>query len=117
MVMESVLEKVDFRYSGVLKGREADGSGPGPGALGAVGTLARGAGARLGVEASPDGLCSRAWDPAGAEAEAVLQFHCRQTGPSLVGGTVQDCQPLCVFFHRYRDAITWPNCLQHRAVR
>ena len=49
MVMESVLEKVDFRYSGVLKGREADGSGPGPGALGAVGTLARGAGARLGV--------------------------------------------------------------------
>ena len=76
-----------------------------------------GTGARLGVEASPDGLCSRAWDPAGAEAEAVLQFHCRPTGPSLVGGTVQDCQPLCVFFHRYRDAITWPNCLQHRAVR
>ena len=49
VVMESVLEKADFRYSGVLKGREADGSGPGPGALGAVGTLARGAGARLGV--------------------------------------------------------------------
>ena len=56
-----------------------------------------GTGARLGVEASPDGLCSRAWDPAGAGAEAVLQFHCKSTGPSLVGGTEKGRQPSCFF--------------------
>lgn len=54
-----------------------------------------GTGARLGVEASPNESVPGAWDPAGAEAEAVLQFHCKSTGPSLVGGTVQGCQPLC----------------------
>ena len=71
-----------------------------------------GTGARLGVEASPSGLYSRAWDPAGAGAEAVLQFHCKSTGPSLVGSAVHCCQPLCVFFfHTYGDAITRPNRL------
>ena len=47
--MESVLEKVDFRYSGVLNGNETDCSGPATGVL--LGVLARGAGARLGVGA------------------------------------------------------------------
>lgn len=47
--MESVLEKVDFRYSGVLNGKETACSGPAMGAL--LGVLARGVGARLGVGA------------------------------------------------------------------
>lgn len=47
--MESVLEKVDFRYSGALNGNETDCSGPATGVL--LGVLARGAGARLGAGA------------------------------------------------------------------
>lgn len=47
--MESVLEKVDFRYSGVLNGNEMDCSGPATGVL--LGVLVREAGARLGTAA------------------------------------------------------------------
>lgn len=68
------------------------------------------------MEESPDGLGSRAWDLAGAGAEAVLQFHCKSTGPSLVGGTVQSCQPSGLV-PRYGDGIIPPNCLWRRAER
>ncbi|XP_031524386.1 uncharacterized protein LOC116275795 [Papio anubis] len=47
---------------------------------------------------------------AGVEAEAVLQSHCKSTGSSLVGDTVQAFQPLCVwvffFFCRWGDGIS-----------
>lgn len=76
-----------------------------------------GTGARLGVEASPDGLYSRAWDPAGAGAEAVLQFHCKSTGPSLVGSTVHCCQPLCFFFIHMEMLSHGPTAFSISVVR
>lgn len=50
----------------------------------------------------------------GQEREAVLQFHCKSTGSSLVGGTAQGCQPSCVFID---VEMVSPNCLEHQAVR
>lgn len=51
---------------------------------------------------------------AGAGAESVLQFHCKSTGSSLVGGTAQGCLPSCFFTD---VEMVSPNCLEHQAVR
>lgn len=74
--------------------------------------------ARLGVGASPNGACSRAWDPAGAEVEGLCcNFTANQLQAISVGGTVQGLPTLVFFFIDTEMLSHGPTAFQHRAVR